>query len=56
MPKMKRLADIDDMIITILMWGWPHRTAFLMALQMAASGITARQARWMFYDGLPTFQ
>lgn len=49
---MTHLADIDDMIVTIQLWGWPHRIAFLMALQMAASGISANQARWMFYDGL----
>jgi hypothetical protein len=53
---MTNLADIDDMIICAQLWGWPHRTAFLMALQMAASGITARQARWLFYDGLRRVQ
>lgn len=43
---------IDDMTISAQLWGWPQRIAFLIALQLMASGISARQARWMFYDGL----
>lgn len=53
---MSRLADIDDMIITIRLWGWDAETAFIAALQLAAAGITASQARWLFYDGLRRVQ
>lgn len=45
-----------DMIATILLWGWPRETAILMALQMAAAGVTAQHSGWLFWDGLRRLQ
>ena len=46
------ILDLDDMIVTIMRWGRPHRAAFVMACQMRAARITPNEARRKFYDGL----
>ena len=48
--------DFDDMVVTVRLWGWPPEVAFVMAAQLRSNGISASQARWMFYDALRRVQ
>jgi hypothetical protein len=40
--------ELDDMVTTCRLWGWPPRQSFVLAMQMLACGVTAGQARQIF--------
>jgi hypothetical protein len=50
------ISEMDDLITTIRLWGWPPETAFLMAAQLRCHGVSASEARQMFDDGLRRVQ
>jgi hypothetical protein len=42
--------DVDDMFVMCRLWGLPSKKAFILAMQLAACGVTAGQARQIFDD------
>jgi hypothetical protein len=50
------IHEVDDLITTVRLWGWPPEIAFVVAMQLRVCGVTAVQARWMFDDALRRVQ
>jgi hypothetical protein len=50
------IADISDMAVTAEIFGWPPKTALIVALQLRGAGVDARAARLIFYDSLRRVQ